>query len=224
MYRSSLRNGVITALAVVHLALAAIPALADRPLSLSLVEGALVVDDVEPGSTVVLTTIERASRGYIMRNTRRDYWLVDEDADGTVSIATEGEVPAKFIAVAMEIESGRFDVWLPEGSHAREIALPLHALQNGSGERLSRLEDDRRYVELLLVRPGVGAWWLGTGDGTVQDESPSSDGITLTALSSLKVLGDSGPAPEEFLRNDLLFRVAPQEMEYYVARIVLGSE
>lgn len=221
--RPFLRTVVITGTLAITLA-AADPAAADRPLDLSLADGELVVDLLDPGATAVLFTIQRSSAGYLADNKRRSEWLVDDDGDGIVRVEVEGEIPTKFLAIAVELGSGRFDVWVPDDSPAREIALPLHSLLHGSGNRLDHLEDQNRYVELLLVRPSVGAWRLRTWDGGLADESPSSDGVTLTALASLEALGDSGSVPEEFERDDLLFRIAPREMEYYVARIVREGE
>jgi hypothetical protein len=91
----------------------------------------------------------------------------------------------------------------------------------GPGNRFDRLADFRDYVEILLVRPGVGAWMLMTGDGTPSDESPPSDGLVRTSVGSMLPVGESGYPPEEYERDDLLFRVAPRAgMEYYVTRIV----
>jgi len=100
------------------------------------------------------------------------------------------------------------------------VAFPAHSLENGPGNRLDRLEEEQDYVELLLVRPGVGAWVLSTGDGTATDEGPSGDGLVLSAVTSMEPVGRSGAPPEEYEKDDLLVRVAPRLMEYYAVRIV----
>lgn len=207
-------------LITVFLLLIAVPAAADPPLTISFSEGAFVIDDLEPGAAVIVTTVERSSRNYVPWNERHDRWLEDEDGDGSVRLEIDREVPPKFAVIAVELGSGRFDVWTPEGSPAREIALPAHTLIEGAGNRLEKLEDGRRYVELLWVRPGAGAWSLTLNDGDADDEGPASDGGVLTSPQAMDPIGDSGAAPEAFERDDLLFRVAPREMEYYAARIV----
>lgn len=47
--------------------------------------------------------------------------------------------------------------------------------------------------------------------------APASDG---TSIQSMLPIGDSGPPPTEYLKDDLLVRVAPRQMEYYAARVV----
>ena len=154
------------------------------------------------------------------RTERHAQRLTDEDADGEVRVALDRSVPSKFLAVAVELPSGRFGLWTPDDSPGREVAFPENSLRHGPGDRLDRLEDGNDYIELLLVRPGRGAWALTTGDGTPTDESPSSDGLVLAALASMVPVGESGEPPEEYEKDDLLLRVAPARMEYYLARIV----
>jgi len=196
------------------------PSIAAPPLGISLAGDAMVVSGFEPGAEIVYFIVSRFSAAYVPRTERRSERLIDEDADGEVRITLGRPVPPKFFAVAVELPTGRFAVWTPDDSPGREVAFPENSLQPGPGDRLDRLEDGNDYIELLLVRPGRGAWALTTGDGTPTDESPSSDGLVLAALASMAPVGESGEAPEEYERDDLLLRVAPAGMEYYLARIV----
>jgi len=199
---------------------AAPPSVAAPPLGITLDGDAVVVSGLEPGTEIVYFSVSRFSAAYVPRTERRSERLADEDADGEVRIALDRPVPPKFLAVAVELPSGRFAVWTPDDSPGREVAFPENSLRPGPGDRLDRLEDGNDYIELLLVRPGRGAWALTTGDGTPTDESPSSDGLVLAALASMVPVGDSGEPPEEYEKDDLLLRVAPAAMEYYLARIV----
>jgi len=215
-----MRRLIAGSLLSVLVAASAPPSFAAPPLEMAFDGDAVVVSDLEPGAELVYFSVRRFAAAYVPRTERRAELLLDEDADGEVRIALDEAVPPKFLAVAVELASGRFAVLTPEGSPAREVAFPAHSLENGPGDRLERLEDEQDYVELLLVRPGVGAWALTTGDGTPTDESPSSDGLVLTAVTSMEPIGRSGAPPEEYEKDDLLVRVAPRLMEYYAVRIV----
>ena len=208
------------ALLIGLLATAAPPSFAAPPLEISLDGDAIVVSGLEPGAEIVYFSVSRFSAAYVPRTERHAERLIDEDADGEVRVALDRPVPPKFLALAVELLSGRFAVWTPEHSPGREVAFPTSSLRPGPGDRLDRLEDGNDYVELLLVRPGRGAWALTTGNGTPTDESPSSDGVVLAALASMVPVGESGEPPEEYEKDDLLLRVAPAGMEYYLARIV----
>ena len=107
---------------------------------------ALVVSGLEPGAEIVYFSVSRFSAAYVPRTERHAERLADEDADGEVRIALDRPMPRKFLAVAVELPTGRFGVWTPDSSPGREVAFPENSL-----------------------RPGPS-------DGTPTDESPSSDG------------------------------------------------
>lgn len=195
--------------------------MAMSPLRLDFDGEAVVVRDLEPGAEVVYFSVSRSVKAFVPRTERRADRHLDEDNDGEVRISLDQAIPAKFFAVAVELSSGRFAVLTPQGSPAREIAFPADSFGQGPGRRFDRLEDRGDYEELLLVRAGLGAWTLTTGDGAATDESPSSDGMVRTSVSSMQPVGDSGPPPDEYESDDLLVRIAPRAgMEYYTARIV----
>ena len=210
-----------TVLLSVLLGLAATgPLLAEAPLRMSFDGDEVVVREIEPGGEVVCFLFSRSSRNYAPYNERRDEVFVDSDGDGEVRIPLNGPPPPKFLAIAVELSSGRFEVLTPEGSPAREVALPAHSLVAGPGDRLDRLDYRSSYLELLLVRPPDGVWWLTTGDGTPSDEGPSSDGRVLTSPRFLAAIDEGGEPPNDYEAGDLLFGVSPMEMEYFAARIV----
>ena len=192
---------------------------ADPPLQATLDGTTLQVSNVEAGGRVVLAYVKRWRPEYYPRTARHDEILV-ADGDGTAAVELDELPPPKFIAFAVELDSGRFDVVTPEGSPAHAVSMPVNSLQTGPGSHLDRLHLDGPQIELLLVRPGVGAWRLTQFDGGLDDLSPSSDGQILTELASMEPIDESGPPPVEYERDDILIQVAPRSMEYFVARIV----
>jgi hypothetical protein len=86
-------------------------------------------------------------------------------------------------------------------------------------DQRDRLSDRGRYVELLLVRPGVGAWWLSAADASPADLSPPSNGLTVVAIDAMAPVAGGPEAPEEVRAGDVLVRVAPRSMEYYAVQI-----
>ncbi len=192
------------------------PGLAADSLSLAIDDDDVVVSELEPGAQVVYFSISRSSEGFIPQTHRHAEILHDEDLDGAVQVTLEGEPPVKFLAAAVELESGRFGVLTAAGSPARALPFPGRSVLS---DRLDQLADDGRYVELLLVRPGSGGWWLSAGDGSPVDHSASSDGVILTAVEAMEPIGSSPPAPAAYAAGDVVVRVAPRPMDYYAGRI-----
>jgi hypothetical protein len=210
----------IVTLSILLSIVAAAPLLADPPLRMSLDGNEVVVTDIEPGTEVACLLFSRTARNNAPYNERQDGLFADSDGDGEVRISLSEAPPPKFVAVAVELSSGRFDVLTPEGSPAREVALPAHALLANPNDDLDRLKYQSSYLELLLVRPPDGVWRLTTGDGTPSDEGASSDGWVLTSPQFLQpVDGGIGP-PDTYEAGDLLFGISPMTMEYFAARVV----
>jgi len=201
---------------------------AEPLLAMSFDGQAVILSELEPGGEAVLYWVSRYSDGLLPRTVRTaERGLFDDDKDGRIRVDLERPVPPKFLAVAVELSSGgglRYGVLTPEGSPAREVALPATSLLEGPGNRLDGLEEKRSYIELFLARAGrdssaPGFWTLTVGDGTLSDQSPPSDGLVRTIVSDMEPVGASPPAPLEYEKGDLLVLVAPEEMQYHVGRI-----
>ena len=200
-----------------------LPALlhASPPLRMELDGDAIVVRGLEPGAEIVYFSVSRSVVAFVPRTAQSATIFGDEDLDGEVRIPLEQALPPKFFAAAVDRSSGRFAVLTPEGSPAREIAFPADSFGQGPGRRFDLLEDHSDLVSMLLVRPGSGAWEISTGDSAPSDQSPAGDGLILTPASALQPVGESGPPPNEYQKDDILIRVAPRAgMVYYATRVV----
>ena len=115
----------------------------------------------------------------------------DDDGDGAVRLELGQEVPLRSIWFAVDLATGETGVATPPGFPLLEVDLPGEAIPAA----LNRLELQRRFAYLLLVRPGVGAWQLRVGDGGESDEDGEPDGTLRAALSSLTPVEEGGPPP-----------------------------
>lgn len=140
----------------------------------------------------------------------------DDDGDGVVRLAVEQEVPLRSIWFAVDLATGETAVATPEGFPKLERELPGRAIPAA----LNRLDLERRFAYLLLVRPGIGAWTLRVGDGGESDEDGEPDGTLRAALADLAAVGDGSlPPPERFSPKDILLIIDPDRMEYSAVRI-----
>ena len=83
-------------------------------------------------------------------------------------------------------------------------ALPAGAVGRGGGAAPDWLEDVRGYVEVLVVRPGEGAWAATVGDGGEGDDDGAYDGRLRASLAGMRGVGEK-PAepPQRFNPRDL---------------------
>ena len=97
----------------------------------------------------------------------------------------------------------------------------------GTGHAAGRpdwIEDDRGFVEILLVRPGQGAWGATVGDGGEADDDGIYDGRLTASLDRLRAVGASpAVAPERFSPRDVVVVIDPNRMEIGLRQLVEGS-
>ena len=196
--------------------LAAAP-LAAQP-AISFEPAAVVASGISPGGQVAWFGVARESEDHAARIVRRETVATDGDRDSAVRLDLGREVPLVSIWVAVDLATGKAAVATPEGFPLRQIALPgAGAVPGGAGP--DRLELDRGYLELLVVRPGIGVWGATVGDGGVADDDGAADGRVSVALIHLRADGTSPAAPQSLGPGDLLVAIDPNEMEVAVSRI-----
>lgn len=200
----------------VCLTLLAVPVAAAAPPSVSLEPEAVVARGISPkGRAVVFSVAREISRQSI--NVVPRYGIVtDDDGDGTVRLELGKEVPLRSIWFAVDLATGETGVATPEDFPL----LPIDLRRAAIPAVLNRLEFQRRFAYLLLVRPGVGAWKLRVGDGGASDADGEPDGTLRAALSSLTPVQEGGPPPpERFSPGDVLLIIDPDRMESATVRI-----
>ena len=203
-------------LPAVCLLLLATPLAAAAPPEITFEPDAVVARGVSPKGQAVWFGVAREISRQATNVVPRHEILADDDGDGTVRLELDGEVPLRSIWFAVDLATGETGVATPEGFPLLEIDLPGEAIPAA----LNRLELQRRFAYLLLVRPGVGVWQLRIGDGGESDEDGEPDGALRAALSSLTPLQEGGPPPpERFSPRDVLLVIDPERMESASVRI-----
>jgi hypothetical protein len=177
---------------------------------------AVVASGITPKGKVVWFSVAREIEDYAATVVRRDQVVEDDDGDGKVRLEVGKPVPVQSVWIAVDLASGAYAVAAPEGSRAAE--LPQAGRNPGRGEagKPEWVEVDRRYLELAVVRPGLGAWALTLGDGGESDADGTADGSLTASLARMRSLGASPAAPDRFSPRDVVAVVDPNRMEYYV--------
>ncbi len=173
----------------------------------------ITASGVTPGGRVVWFGVAREIAEHTATIVRRDRIVSDDDRDGTVRLDLDRSVPLQSIWVAIDLATGATAVATPEGFPLRRFELPAQSVRGGGGKP-DWVEDTRGYVEVLLARPGVGAWGTAVGDGGETDEDGAYDGRLMASLADLRGVGPSPPeAPQRFSPRDVVVVLDPNRME-----------
>jgi hypothetical protein len=190
-----------------------------RPLSVELAASSIVVKDVTPGEAVILFgASHRAGESIELKRSRQ--LLVDGDRDGSVEFALDAGVPVDSIWIAVDISSGRSALAAPSQSAFRKLEFPAGVLHKGPSGSYERYASGRRMVDLLIVRPRVGAWVAHAIDGHQTDADQRQDGTTSVVFAHGRGLGAAAaPPPRHLTPRDVVVVIDVRHMEYYLTEV-----
>lgn len=193
---------------------AAVTLAAAEPLAIAVADQKAVVTNATPSGKVLLLAIDRqAAGGYFNQS---HYALLSDDAavDGTVAIPLLHRSTGYSVWIAVDLVTGRHAVLRPAGSPYREISVP--AKRGGSASSFSV---PGVMLDVAVVRPGIGAWFLAAGDGAEGDTGARGDVSIEFALNDLHALRGTQGAARNLLPHDLIAGINETSREYFVTEV-----
>ena len=165
-----------------------------------------------PGGAVVWLGMARRVAEYDATFVRR-HGTMQADAKGQAQLPLTEAVPLQSIWAAIDLQTGAYATASPAGFAPLAIQLGPGAFEVRGAGLADRLADVADYAEVLLVRPGKGAWGKAVGRGGADDEGNPGDAAFRFALDKLEPLpGTAGPPPAKLSAGDLVFVLHPQAM------------
>jgi hypothetical protein len=122
-------------------------------------------------------------------------------------------VPPVSIWCVIDLQTGAYEVAAPSGYAIRRAALPSSALHAAPNAQINRLRLNHEFIEVLWVRPGVGAWLASVGDGGESDTDHGVDGHLSIAPELMEPIGASPPPSNHYLPTDTFILIDPETME-----------
>lgn len=182
---------------------------------------AVVVSGVTPGAQVVVFGVAREIQYYAATLVRRDDLLTAEK-DGTLRFPLDRRVPQQSMWVIVDLATGAVATGAPAGFQVVTTDFHGRGLLHGLLSDADGVEDTRPFLEIMLVRPGKGAWGATIGDGGDADEAGGNDGKLRLSLGKMRGVQQSGPPPDRFMSGDVIAVVDPNAMELTLATLPGG--
>ena len=181
-----------------------------------------VASGLTPSGPVVWFGVARESAEGVATIVRRDR-LDKADALGVARVDLDRDIPFKSIWVALDLTTGLAAIATPANFPLVQVDLPLSDLLAGGADSAlaDAIQSGRDAVEVLLVRPGSGAWGLTVGRGGVNDES-GGDGPMRVSLTHLKPIGASPAPPSKLSAKDVVILIDPNRLEIASLRVAGG--
>ncbi|HXO20132.1 MAG TPA: hypothetical protein VOA87_09455 [Thermoanaerobaculia bacterium] len=134
------------------------------------------VQGMTPGGSVVWFSVSKEVADYESTIVRRQS-VAAADATGQASFQLDRSFVRQSIWIAVDLATGAYASASPFPARftPASFVLPPGALRSRASSLPDRLTDVADYAELLLVRPGSGAWGGTAGRGGANDESSPDD-------------------------------------------------
>lgn len=174
------------------------------------------------GEVAWLTVWRELDEHYSTRVTLLDRTIVDEDRDGAVTLEVDRPVPPLSVWVAVDGTSGEVAVRTPEGVRLR------WAPEDSVRRKGPHVEVDLKRPEVILVRPGVGAFRARVADGARDDAGARGDArVELSPAAFRRAVPKRGPPgpptsvplPQRFEPGDVLVAVDMRTLEVVLAEV-----
>jgi hypothetical protein len=202
-------------ISVVMLLLWALPASA---MTISVDPAGITVGGLIPGARVVLFGVGREPHRDHSVVRRWTEVLTDDDQDGIVRFVSP--ITNKSIWIAVDLASGtRVAETGPD--YPRREMVPAEVLRRNSVGELSQFENARGVAELLVVRPGKGAWRVsGAKNAPVDEARGTTDPMRVDASSFQAVPDVESEELTHLERGDVIAMIDPRLMEFYLMPVV----
>jgi hypothetical protein len=187
-------------------------------LALTVTASTVTVTDVSKGGRVALlgATVDTI-RGVQTFSTFSEA-LIDPDGDGTIVFTPPSGIPVRSVWVAVDIGSGSRAIGSRVGHQVISVIFPLQSLKKNADGLVEALEQNRATLDLLLVRPGDGAWIVRGADGLANDDDSTTGRLKLT-FETAAPLGDTKKAPKQLKRGDVVAAIDPLFLEVFLGEI-----
>ena len=137
--------------------------------------------------------------------------IIAVDSSGTARVEMRRQVPASTIVAAVDLETGVYSLAVPPGYRLRRLALPPNALRK-KDDVFAQLGVNQGRINMLLVRPGKGAWRIATNDGSLRDDDRKANGSVSVNASALEPLDAKYGELKKFQNRDVMVIIDPNTM------------
>lgn len=178
---------------------------------------AIIASGLTPGGKAVVFGVVQEPHKYWWTLVRHAEALTVA-SDGTTRYQSPSPVDRSFWAV-VDLKSGAVAIGVPPGAQLRAANVRPQSFRTDAAGLIDAFVSSRESVEILCVRPNVGAWVLANGDGGENDRDGAVNGSTTTYADALKPIGDSPAAPANLLPHDIVIAVDPESMTFVSTEI-----
>ena len=182
----------------------------------------LTFTGITPGGTVIVFGVAREplnTRPITPAVVVRAETLIDLDRDGIVRLDLAVAVPRQGMWAAVDLASGAHAAFPTPGYEPRRIDVDQELLRHDNAGQLKKLEWPFGEIDILVARPGEGAWRFYASKASELDENRGGNSAIRVDLRTMTVIGNSPEGPGKFRKGDIVAIFDRGEMQYGILEV-----
>ncbi len=193
---------------------------ASAPASISFTAETVQIAPVTPGARVVLFAASLESSDGILVQSTGAKVFIDDDRDGIIVYRRSSGIPSRSLWIAVDMDTGQYGVGTPSDAPKTFLPFPASLLKRDVEGVLGLYDAEQLTAEMLVVRPGEGAWHLRALEGGNGDADRTHNGrLSLASAEAIPVPGTSGSSPRKLKNRDVIAVIDPGRLEGFVTEI-----
>jgi len=137
------------------------------------------------------------------------------DSTGTVRFEVAAGVPTRSVWFAVDAQTRDYAAGSPSPALIRP-SLNTPGIRSGVDAGNDALDLDRRLMDILVVRPGAGAWIGSCGRNSMKDLNRGKSGAMQLSAGGMDAAPKSTGRPTTFRPSDLIVAVDSETLEYFI--------
>ena len=197
---------------------------ADLPLNLNVEFGprSLTFTGVTPGGTLIVFGVAREPLNTTPITPAivvRAETLIDVDRDGIVRLDLAVSVPRQGMWAIVDLANGAHAAFSTPGYEPRLIQVNDELLRHDNAGQLKKLEWPFGEIDVLVARPGEGAWRFYASKSSALDENRGGSHTLRVDLGTMTAIGSSPEGPGKFRKGDIVAIFDRGEMQYGILEV-----
>ncbi len=177
----------------------------------------VVAFGLTPGGQAVWFAVSKERAEWMAKIVRYDR-LVMADPSGDSAFVPDAKVSPVSVWAVVDMTTGAYAMQTHSGMPTHLVSFPSAALKAEEGGDYS-VSDSRQALEVLLVRPGEGAWRLSLADGGPDDGDGAPNRVLVpNARSFHSLMPDKAPL-KGFHKGDVMLAIDPVTFDHYAGQI-----
>jgi hypothetical protein len=190
------------------------------PLSVAASADRVVVQGIRPGGSIALLSVAHESGYYMTKIVSRRDVLTDNNRSGRIEYVPDSGVAFRSIWVVVDLETGELAVASRAGFQPVQMSDPSDGRGPAVAVGPTEFDIGHDQADILVVRPGKGAWTIGLRERGTDDLPAAAPGRIHASLTKFRpIKKEFGSAPPAFIPGDVVVVLDPEQMEYWVTRV-----